>query len=206
MNLVQTNSAHHTRTGAKAKLAKLAQAKTLFLVVFAVVYGLVFINYIDIITPGGDKGGYHLWLVLMYFVPFAILSVADIKNWKLTLGLGFLASLMNDVFYGAMRNVMGQPYDLERYYNLWLIPQTTKLFDLNLGFSVIEVQSWMMASSIYIRIATVFMLLEGWKLIPNWTISRYLTLNRLKIGNLKPIKQHEPQMMVLPPEEIMVEQ
>lgn len=197
-------------TTKEEKIVQTLKSKTTtWLVLFAVIYGLIFINYIDIITPGGSKEGYHLWLVLMYFAPFAILSVLNIKNLKLTLGLGFLTSVMNDVFYGAMLNVMGVPYDLGKYYNLWLIPQGNVLFNLNLGFATIPVQSWMMATSIYIRFAVVFFLLDGHKYVMNhWTIPAYLSLRRqkVKVGGLKPIKAYEPEIFVVPPESITVEQ
>jgi hypothetical protein len=132
------------------------------LIVFSVVYGLVFINYIDVASSGLNYG-YHLWLVGMYFLPFVGFSMLNLRNWKLTLGLGLIASLMNDVFYGSMKYLFGLPYDLGRYYSLWLIPQNTLLFNLNLGFTVVPVFSWMMAASIYIRIACVVELLWNWK-------------------------------------------
>ncbi len=112
-------------------------------VVFSVVYGLVFINYIDVISGGYE--GYHLWLVIMYFFPFATLSMLFPRNLQLTVGLGLVVSLMNDVFYGVVRNVMGFPLDLTWYYNRWLLPGNATLFQLNLGFIVIPVLSWMMA-------------------------------------------------------------
>jgi hypothetical protein len=133
-----------------------------FLVVFAVVYGLVFINYIDIASSGANSG-YHMWLMLMYFLPFVGFSVLNLKNWSLTVGLGLTASLMNDVFYGAIKYLFGMPLDINRYYSNWLIPQGTHLFDLNLGFTVLPVYSWMMAISIYLRIAVVAALLWDWK-------------------------------------------
>jgi hypothetical protein len=168
----QTNS-----TGKRLITQALKENKTLVLLAFAVIYGLIFINYIDVITSGSGIGGYHLWLTLMYFVPFAILSVIDIKNFKLTIGLGLTASLMNDVFYGVVRNLMSAPYDLARYYSLWLIPQSTKLFSLNLGFTVIEVQSWMMAFSIYLRIIVASLLLYySWK-VPLTGMRTKLSLN-----------------------------
>jgi len=196
-------------SGSKLAFQLLRANKTPFLLVFAVVYGLVFINYIDVVTPGGNIGGYHLWLVLMYFLPFAVLSVVDIKNWKLTLGLGLVASVMNDVFYGLIRNLMGQPYDLTRYYSLWLIPQSTKLFSLNLGFITIPVLSWMMAASIYIRFGAVFMLLDGHKyLLAKWNLSAYLSLRgqKVKVGGLKPIRQYEPEFLVATPETLEIEE
>jgi hypothetical protein len=48
--------------------------------VFSVLYGLVFLNYIDIITSGGAFGGYHLWLTIMYFFPFTALTLSFPRN------------------------------------------------------------------------------------------------------------------------------
>ncbi len=107
--------------------------------------------------------GYHFWLVLMYFLPFIGFSLISWKNLPLTIGAGLIASLMNDVFYGAMKHLAGIPYDLTKYYSLWLIPQNTPLFNLNLGFTVVPVYSWVMAASIYIRIIAVVVLLWAWK-------------------------------------------
>jgi hypothetical protein len=132
------------------------------LVAFAVVYGLVFINYIDIASSGAS-GSYHVWLVFMYFLPFAGFSLLNIKNWQLTLGLSLVASLMNDVFYGPVRCLIGLPLDLNWYYRNWLIPQGTVLFHFNLGFAALPVYSWMMAASIYLRVAVVAALFWIWK-------------------------------------------
>ncbi len=138
------------------------EGKLFCLIAFAAVYGLVFINYIDVVSSGFTYG-YHMWLALMYFLPFVGFSMFNLKNWGLTVGLGLFASLMNDVFYGLTKYISGTSYDLNRYYSLWLIPQGEKLFTLNLGFTEITVYSWMMALSIYIRIAVVVGLLWYWK-------------------------------------------
>ena len=128
---------------------------------FAVVYGFVLVNYIDNVS--GGFSGYHLWLIVMYFFPFATLSFSFPKNWTLSVGLGLVASLMNDVFYGVIRSLMGFPVDLRWYFTSWLVPGNTFLFNLNLGFAVVAVVSWMMAFSIYAGIAAVFFLLRNWK-------------------------------------------
>lgn len=173
-----------TQTISKLGFAGALEGKLHFLIVFAVLYGLVFINYIDIASSGLNYG-YHLWLVLMYFLPFVGFSMLNFKNWKLTVGLGLVASLMNDVFYGFMKDLAGMPYDLTRYYNLWLIPQNTLLFNLNLGFTVLPVYSWMMALSIYVRIACVVGLLWNWKLAQ--TKSKFIEkgTSKLSLDGLK---------------------
>ncbi|MCL5949712.1 MAG: hypothetical protein M1490_04465 [Candidatus Bathyarchaeota archaeon] len=147
------------------------------LIAFSAFYGLFFINYIDIITAGSSQNGYHLWLVLMYFLPFVGFSLQNLTNWRLTLGLGLTASLMNDVFYGGLKFLFGLPLDINWYYSNWLIPQGTQLFSLNLGFAFIPVYSWMMALSIYIRIAIVALLFWTWA---KKTKNNGLVANRLK--------------------------
>ena len=70
---------------------------------------------------------------------------------------------MNDVFYGGIKYLFGMPLNINWYYSNWLIPQDTHLFDLNLGFTILPVYSWMMALSIYLRIAIIAVLLWHWK-------------------------------------------
>ncbi len=146
----------------KNGLTEVLEGKLYPLIVFAVMYGLIFVNYIDIASSGLSYG-YHLWLVLMYFLPFIGFSIFNFKNWKLTIGLGLIASLMDDVFYNVIRYSIGINVNLSHYYNLWLIPQMVPLFNLNLGFVIIPVMSWMMAASIYIRIAMTYVLLKDWR-------------------------------------------
>jgi hypothetical protein len=129
-------------------------------VIFAVAYGFVFINYIDVMS--GGYSGYHLWLVFMYFLPFTLLALTNIRNWSLMLALGFVVSLMNDLFYGVMRNILGVPMNLKWYYHVWLVPGDSVLFHMNLGFTTLTIYSWMMALSIYLRIAIIPFLLWVW--------------------------------------------
>ena len=109
------------------KAIKTFERRFKFYLLFSVFYGLIFLNYIDIITPGGVYGGYHLWLSVMYFFPFVALTLSFPRNWQLTLGLGLVASLMNDVFYGLIKNFVTGPYDLTQYYTLWLTPSGATL-------------------------------------------------------------------------------
>jgi len=131
------------------------------LMAYSILYGIVLINYIDIVSSGGYA--YHLWLVAMYFAPFVIFLLVDPKDWNLTVSLGLISSLMNDVFYGLIVYLAGKSIDLFWYYNLWLIPHNELLFDLNFGVFRVPVFSWMMALSIYSRIILVYMLIKKWK-------------------------------------------
>jgi hypothetical protein len=161
------------------------EGKLPFLIIFAVLYGLVFINYIDVMTPGGSDSGYHLWLALMYFLPFVGFSMFNVKNWRITLGLGLIASLMNDLFFGPFKYLIGYSYNIAGYYHLWLIPQNSLLFHMNLGFAVIPVQSWMMSASIYLRIAATCLLLNGRNFPFNsLQLRRYVLIKRRGIGTL----------------------
>jgi hypothetical protein len=157
----------------------------------SVVYGFFFINYIDLSISGSGHEGYHLWLVFMYFFPFLVLTVLFPRNWQLTIGLGLLASLMNDVFYGLVANFMGIDINLGWYYSLWLIPSGTTLFDLNLGITVIPVYSWMMALSIYGRIAIVILLLWSWK---SQAKIRCINQPRTKLGFLEDFWKRIPKI------------
>ncbi|MCW4000766.1 MAG: hypothetical protein NWE93_11045 [Candidatus Bathyarchaeota archaeon] len=154
-----------TKKAEKERALKAFNKKFKLYIILSVLYGLVFVNYIDnTITSGGFAySGYHLWLTIIYFFPFIILTITFPRNWQLTIGLGLLASLMNDVFYGMVRSLMGSQIDLVWYYKLWLIPSGTLLFNLNLGVVTIPVYSWLMALTIYARIAIVIVLLWRWK-------------------------------------------
>jgi hypothetical protein len=152
-----------TKNAEKLRAMQAFNKKFYFYVILSVFYGLVFVNYIDNIISGSSYGGYHMWLTIMYFFPFIILTISFPRNWQLTIGLGLLASLMNDVFYGIVRSLMGIKIDLNWYYRLWLIPSDTVLFRLNLGIVDINVYSWMMALSIYGRIAIIVLMLWLWR-------------------------------------------
>jgi len=74
--------------------------------VYSLLYGLFVINILDLTVRG--FWGYHLFLILLYFLPFlAVGLVVGFEHWKLPLGLGLLTSLMNDLFYGFIGNALG---------------------------------------------------------------------------------------------------
>jgi hypothetical protein len=129
------------------------------LMTYSVIYGLILINYIDI---GLSAYAFHVWLIAMYFAPFVVFSILHPEDWKLAVSLGFLSSLMNDVFYGPVKYLVGKPIDLHNYYTLWLIPLNEPLFCLDFGFFHIRVFSWMMALSIYSRMILIYLLIRKW--------------------------------------------
>jgi hypothetical protein len=159
---VLTNRRDESTHADRRKMLQLINKKFKIYIVLSIIYGLVFINYIDIAYSGN---GYHLWLIAMYFFPFFALAIFNFrKNFKLTLSLGLMASLMNDLFFGPIKYLLGLCSDIVRYFTLWLIPSNHVLFNLILGFSTIQIFSWMMAFSIYGRVALVFIMLKAWKI------------------------------------------
>jgi len=74
------------------------QMTLLKLILFSAFYGLVLINWVDLY--GTSAPAYHIWLVMTYMAPFGVLIVFQgFKDWQLALSLGLLVSLMNDVGY-----------------------------------------------------------------------------------------------------------
>lgn len=126
-------------------------------VVFAVIYGLVFINYIDIAIAYGIRSGYHLWLILMYFMPFVLLS--DIKQ---CLALGLIASLCNDLFFYPLSNLIaGKNYDILEIYMFQLGFQLFHVrWYADLLFVRIPVSSLLMGTTIYARLVLVTLLMK----------------------------------------------
>jgi hypothetical protein len=159
---ILTNSCTEPEQIYRMKMLQLINKKFKIYVVLSIIYGLIFINYIDIAYSGD---GYHLWLIAMYFFPFFAFSIFHFRrNFRLTLSLGLIASLMNDLFFGPIKYLLGLRSDLLSYFTLWLIPSNHVLFNLNLGFATVQIYSWMMAFSIYGRIALVCIMLRVWKI------------------------------------------
>jgi hypothetical protein len=136
----------------KASVSKLAA--------YSIVYGLILINYIDLEVKAY---AFHVWLITMYFAPFIVYLILRPEDWKLAAGLGLLSSLMNDVFYGPIKYLIGKNIDLCKYYFLWLVPTSESIFNLDFGFFTIKVFSWMMALSIYSRIILIYLFLTKTK-------------------------------------------
>jgi hypothetical protein len=141
--------------------------KTLLkLFLFAFVYGLIFCNWVDLFAGGAyitAIPGYHLWFLMMLFIPFFIVTLLfGRKDMELTLALGLLASLMNDIFYFVIGdaffgfNVTILPWWANQFgFNGW-----NPCFVFHGGFFSFTVVSWMMGLSIYARIAAVVLLLR----------------------------------------------
>ncbi|MEM4469196.1 MAG: hypothetical protein QXS32_09040 [Candidatus Nezhaarchaeales archaeon] len=135
------------------------------LIAYSSIYGLIHVNYIDLVTPGSSIPGYHLWLIALYFAPFVpILFVLGFDDWELLVSMGLTASLMNDLFYYPIGMVLfGREVDLVDWYTFQLGFNGLRVdWSLNLGFTLIPVSSLLMGASIYARIILTVMLLHKW--------------------------------------------
>lgn len=157
----------------KSKLVRLTlkQSKSrlelaIKLIIYSFIYGLILINWIDLIPKCVDRlYGYHLWLGIMYFIPFIIvLLIYGIKDWELVISLGILASLMNDLFYAPIGMIFGWfKVNLIEWY-LWQLgfKDFQGYWYLDLYFIKIPVYSVTMGISIYLRIIIVTLLIWRW--------------------------------------------
>ena len=133
------------------------------LLIYSSIYGLILINYIDLITPGAPA--YHLWLIFMYFAPFIpILFLLGFDDWELVLSLGLLASLMNDLFYYPIgRLLLGRQVDLLEWYKFQLgLEWCTPSWTFQGGIFTFQVTSILMGLSIYLRILIIVLLSWRW--------------------------------------------
>jgi uncharacterized membrane protein HdeD (DUF308 family) len=133
------------------------------LVLFALLYGFLNVNWIDLYY--NRVPGYHIWLILTYLAPFGVLIVFQgLKDWQLALSLGLLVSLCNDVGYFFTGDLLfGFHVDLVT----WLEGQlgflgNKVLFYFQGGAFDFPVTSILMGLSIYARVAAVAALLYHW--------------------------------------------
>ncbi len=139
------------------------QIVLLKLVLFSLFYGLVLINWIDLF--GKTVPAYGIWLVLTYFAPFIVLIVYEgFGQWPLALSLGLLVSLANDVGYYFVGNLLfGFHQDLPHWIAGQLGFRGDQLVTIfQAGAVSIDVYSWQMGLSIYLRAAVVAVGLYYW--------------------------------------------
>jgi len=133
------------------------------LVVFALFYGFVNVNWIDLYY--NRVPAYHIWLILTYMAPFAVLLVFQgFKDWQLAFSLGLLVSLVNDLGYYFSGDLL---FGFHKQLIPWLSGQlgfqgNTPLFIFQGGIFTIRVTSYIMGASIYLRMAVVVAVLYQW--------------------------------------------
>lgn len=133
------------------------------LILFSAFYGLVLINWIDLF--GKEVPAYGVWLILTYMAPFGVLLVFEgWESWPLATSLGLLVSLMNDVGYFFIGNLL---FGFHENLGPWIAGQLgfegTRLVTIfEAGSFHIDVTSWMMGLSIYARAVVVAVILYYW--------------------------------------------
>jgi len=133
------------------------------LVVFALFYGFVNVNWIDLYY--NRVPAYHIWLILTYMAPFGVLLVfRGFKDWQLALSLGLLVSLVNDLGYYISGDLL---FGFHKALIPWLEGQlgfqgNNFLFTFQGGLFTIRVTSYLMGASVYLRIAVVIAILYQW--------------------------------------------
>jgi uncharacterized membrane protein HdeD (DUF308 family) len=139
------------------------QLTLLKLILFSAFYGLILINWVDLY--GTSAPAYHIWLVMTYLAPFGVLIVFQgFKDWQLALSLGLLVSLMNDVGYFFVGDLL---FGFHRVLLPWIEGQlgffgNQVLFYFQGGVFNIPVTSYLMGATIYGRIAVVAIVLYHW--------------------------------------------
>jgi uncharacterized membrane protein HdeD (DUF308 family) len=143
------------------------------LILFSALYGLVLINWIDLF--GKSVPGYGIWLLLTYMAPFGVLIVFEgWESWPLATSLGLLVSLMNDVGYFFVGNLL---FGFHVALGPWIAGQlgfrgSFIVTTFEGGFFSLDVPSWMMGLSIYARAAVVGVILYYWWRHPSRLIAR----------------------------------
>jgi uncharacterized membrane protein HdeD (DUF308 family) len=139
------------------------QVTLLKLVLFSAFYGLVLVNWIDLFATSAPA--YHVWLIMTYMAPFGVLIVFQgLKDWQLAVSLGLLVSLMNDVGYFFIGDLL---FGFHRALLPWIEGQlglqgAQVLFTFQGGAFEFPVTSVLMGFSIYARVAVVALILYHW--------------------------------------------
>ncbi len=141
------------------------------LILFAALYGLVLINWIDLF--GKNVPAYGVWLILTYMAPFGVLLVFEgWATWPIATSLGLLVSLLNDVGYFFVGNLL---FGFHRPLGPWIAGQlgfrgSELVTSFDAGPVHLGIASWMMGLSIYARGVVVTAILYYWWRHPSWIV------------------------------------
>ena len=133
------------------------------LILFSSFYGLILINWIDLF--GKTVPSYGIWLLLTYMAPFGVLIVFEgLESWPLAVSLGLLVSLNNDVGYFFVGNLL---FGFHVALGPWIAGQlgfqgSTVVTVFYAGRFALQITSWMMGLSIYLRAVVVGAILYYW--------------------------------------------
>ncbi|MGP8158404.1 MAG: hypothetical protein ACLPWO_02165 [Thermoplasmata archaeon] len=143
------------------------------LILFSAFYGLILINWIDLFAK--QAPAYGIWLILTYMSPFLVVIVFEgWRSWPLATSLGLLVSLMNDLGYYFVGNLL---FGFHVNLGPWILGQlgfrgNQFVTYFNAGNWGLSVSSWMMGLSIYLRAAVVGVILYYWWQHPGEIVAR----------------------------------
>lgn len=139
--------------------------KLLLLLIYFIFYGVFIINVIDLNLI--SSGWFHIFLIMLYFYPsIGILLISKLRNWDLALALGFLISLMNDLFFAPIGNLLSASnYNLLDWYMRQFGFQGLRQFwTFQGGIATFKVTSIAIGLSVYARlIVVIYFLLARYK-------------------------------------------
>lgn len=137
-------------------------SKLILLFLFSIIYGLLVINYVDLLVNPSIMKGYHLWLQSMYLIPYIPLVIAGgVKLILLCVTLAIITSLMNDLFYAPVGILLlNRKYDLVDWYLFQLGFKGSEVrWFMDYGVIEVPVSSLELGISIYLRIIITFLLI-----------------------------------------------
>ncbi|MDI9620018.1 MAG: hypothetical protein QFX33_04325 [Candidatus Nezhaarchaeota archaeon] len=133
------------------------------LVAFSAVYGVFVVNLVDLGLPLGSW--YHVFLGAVYFCPsITIIIASGWRSWSLAAALGILISLMNDLLYGPISNMLSlHVYDLAEWFAWQLgLHGSSASWTFQGGLIKFTMTSTIMGVSIYARLVAMFLLFAIW--------------------------------------------
>lgn len=143
---------------------EISRKRLLLLLIYFIFYGVFIINVIDLNIL--SSGWFHIFLILLCFYPsIGILLISKLRNWNLALALGLLVSLMNDLFFAPIGNLLSASnYNLLDWYMRQLGFQGLKQFwTFQGGIITFKVTSIAIGLSVYARLIVVIYLLVRYK-------------------------------------------
>ena len=146
-------------------LRKTIHSQIFKLTLFSILYGLILINWIDLFNPSSRMPAYDLWLISMYFAPYVLVVIYQgLGSWYFALALGLITSLMNDLFYYPIGDLLfGFHENLIQWYQSQLgFDGSRTVLHFYAGFSGVPISSTLMGAFIYTRIAIVLLIFRHW--------------------------------------------
>ena len=138
-------------------------SKSVLLFLFSILYGLLVINFVDLLVSPKIMNAYHLWPQSMYLIPYIpLMIVGGVKLIPLCVTSAIMTSLMNDLLYAPVGILLlNRKYDLVDWY---LFQLGFRGFEVRwfMFYGVIEVpvSSLGLGISIYLRILITALLIS----------------------------------------------